>query len=52
MILTENDKIMKKRSKISLKSNKDNLCSNNKVNPEADCFVAGPNMETDRATSI
>ena len=33
------------------KYSKDNLYTNNKVNPEADYFVLGPKMETDRVTS-
>ena len=47
MINTENEKL----TKISIK-NEDNLYTKNKGNPEADYFVAGPNMETDRAVSV
>ena len=31
--------------------NKYNLCINKKVNPEADYFFAGPNTETNKASS-
>ena len=52
MIHTKNDKSTNKQTKISSKQkNKDNLCMNNKVNHEADYFVAGPKIETYRATS-
>ena len=48
----KNDKSTNKQTKISSKQkNKDNLCMNNKVNHEADYFVAGPKIETYRATS-
>ena len=42
-----------KQSKISSKLKKytDNLSTNNKVNPEAEYFATGPNMETDGVTS-
>ena len=45
-----NEQAMKGKSK-KKKKKKDNFCTNNKVNPEADYFIAGPNMEADRATS-
>ena len=43
MIHTEDDKSMEKAPKIIKITS-----TNNKVNPEADYFVAGPNTETER----
>ena len=33
-------------------NNKDNLCTNHKVNPEADYFAAGLNMETEKVKML
>ena len=41
----------KKQTKQGMLKNEDNLCTNTKTTPEADYFVAGPNIGTDRATS-
>ena len=46
-----NDKSTNKESKIHSKQKIDNLCTNIKVNLEANYFVAGPSMETDWDTS-
>ena len=52
-MVNKNDKLMKKQSQRSSKKidSKDNLCTNNKVNPKAEYFVWGPNIETEKTTS-
>ena len=52
---THKMKINKQTKQDKFKSennNKDNVSTNNKAKLEADYFGTGPNMETDRATSV
>ena len=55
-MVNKDDKLMKKKQSMLSQNQNNNykcsLCTDNKVDLEAIYFVAGPNMETDRDTSV